>query len=406
MVRNSNKNQPQGVLHSFLYDPNIYISVVLKIKRKGILSVEEIRDAIVKAYTQNETTMSKVVLNNGEAYFENMPTTGCKVYFDNRDWLEIINESEKVAFRINEGELIRSFIIDGIDEIKVLIMAHKIVGDGNSLAIFAGDILSNLAGENVEYKPLNNIGEEGMSDGIKLPFLKKLEIQSANKKWEQTGKTFDWEDYYCLHRRFWDNKKTYAASATIKGSEYMQIKEECRKLGISINSYILAKQLERIPKYDMIGTPVSYRGRNKSLSNKEMSIKAKFKYNTDTSFERNAKEINKILKGCIDDTSSRYEEQLALLNYNPTLLDGALMENYTSYRNQVAKKMRDVLGYSEETKVQLGAMNIDKINIKTNYDLFELIEFVYLAAPTTSVKNVISIATSDNSMSVCCSTVR
>ena len=82
------------------------------------------------------------------------------------------------------------------------------------------------------------------------------------------------------------------------------------------------------------------------------------------------------------------------------------MENYTSYRNQVAKKMRDVLGYSEETKVQLGAMSLDKINIKTDYELFELKDFVYLAAPTTGVKNVISIATLDNSMSVCCSTVR
>ena len=112
MVRNSNKNQPQGVLHSFLYDPNIYMSVVLKIKRKGILSVEEIGDAILKAYTQNETTMSKVVLNNGEAYFENMPTTGCKVYFDNRDWLDIINESEKVALNLSFTGTIKDDILE------------------------------------------------------------------------------------------------------------------------------------------------------------------------------------------------------------------------------------------------------------------------------------------------------
>ena len=406
MYKNINKNQPQGVLHTYLYDPNVYTSVVMKIRRKSQLSVYDVKEAIELAYTQNETTMSKVVLNNGEAYFEKMPMTGCRVFFDNRDWIETINESEKHAFRINEGELVRSFIYDNVDDISVLIMAHKIVGDGNALALFAKDILSNLAGESVEYKPLNNSGEEGMSSDMKLPFFKKLGINVANSKWEKTGKTFDWEDYYCLHRRFWDNKKTYAVSATIKGTEYYNIIEECKNLGISVNSYVLAKQLEKIPRFTSIGMPVSYRGSNTSLANKEMPMKMNCEYNTQTSFERNAKEIHNVIQKSISNSSSRYEERLGLLNIEPTLLDGALMEKYTSYRNEIAKKMCDVLGYSEETKVQLGAMNLDNANIKTEYEAFELKDFVYIPAPTTSTRNVISISTLPNSISVCCCSVK
>lgn len=406
MLNNTNKNQPQALLHSFLYDPNIYTSVVMKIKRKNDLSIDIVKKAVELAYTQNETTMSKVVSANGEIYFEKMPATGCKVSFDNRNWTDIINDNEKDAFKINEGELIRSFVIDDDSYINILVMAHNIVGDCNALSIFAEDILNNLAGQSVEYKPLNNNGEDVISSDLKLSFLKKLEIKSINNKWEKTGKSFNWEDYFCLHRRFWYKKQSHTVSATFKGHELNVIKEDCKNLGITLNSYIIAKQLEKAPNVSRIGIPVSYRGSNKSLSNKIMTMNIKFNYNTSTSFEKNAKELHKIILKHLENTSDRYEERLELLNLDPTILDGALMETHTSYRNEVAKKLCDTLGYSNDTKAQLGTSILDISNIKTDYDEFELIDFAYVAALTANTRNVISIATSKNSINVCCTSIK
>ena len=73
MKGNINRSQAQQSLHYFLFDPNIYTSVFLTLKRKSDdLSIEKIKKAVEKAYTQNETTMSRVVLDNGNVYFENM----------------------------------------------------------------------------------------------------------------------------------------------------------------------------------------------------------------------------------------------------------------------------------------------------------------------------------------------
>lgn len=59
MNGNINRSQAQQSLHYFLFDPNIYTSVILTLKRKSDnLSVEKIKNAVEKAYTQNETTMS------------------------------------------------------------------------------------------------------------------------------------------------------------------------------------------------------------------------------------------------------------------------------------------------------------------------------------------------------------
>lgn len=406
MLEKVNKNQPQGLLHSFLYDPNIYISVVMKIRKKSEVSINDVKEAIEMAYTQNETTMSKVVLDNGEVYFEKMPATGCKVFVDNRNVIDIINENEKNTFRINEGELIRSFIIDSAEDINVLIMAHNIVGDGNALVLLSKDILSNLSGESVKYKTINNHGEEFISSYLNCSLVKKIGLKSVNRKWKKVGKNFNWEDYYILHRRFWQNKKTYMKAAIIKGQEFSEIKDECRDLGISVNSYIIAKQLEIIPKFSRIGMAVSYRGRNKSLANKVMDMKIKYKYNTDNSFESNAKELNKVIHNGLHGNYNRYEEHKGKLNLEPTLLAGALMEKHTSYRNEVAKKVSDALGYSKDTKVQLGIQSLDRLNIRREYDSFELKEFMFLAAPTTKTENVISSAVFDNSISVCCITVK
>ena len=171
MDKKVNKSQLQELLHYFLFDPNIYISAVMTLKRKSEVSVEKIKEAVEQAYTKNETTMSKLVLDHGEVYFENMSETGCKVFVDNRNWIDILHENEKKTFRINEGEFVRTFLIDGKEEVRVFIMAHHILGDGQSLVLFAQDILSCLAGEEVEYRPLNNENEEMIPLDVKYPFL-------------------------------------------------------------------------------------------------------------------------------------------------------------------------------------------------------------------------------------------
>lgn len=401
-----NKSQPQELLHYFLFDPNIYTSVILTLKRKSDdINIKKIKNAVEKAYTQNETTMSKVVLDNGNAYFENMSETGCKVFLDQRDWKEILNENQKNTFKINEGEFIRTFIIDGKDEITVFIMVHHIVGDGYSQILFAQDILSNLAGEAVEYKPLNNQNDEVIPN-IKYPFMKKLGIKLLNTQWKKTGKTFTWEDYYNIHQKFWENRETHVSATTIMEDELLRMKEESKKLGITINSYIVAKQLEKNPEYEVIGIPTSYRGNNRSLANKIAAMKVKYHYNTEASFEENARAIHAIIKDSIEDPSKKYFVVKSVELFDPTLVDGALMAKYAGYKNETAEKMIDVMAMSGPNKAQLGVTNLANIKLKAEYDSFKVQDVKVLAASMATTRDVLAVCTLDNRMNLCLSTVK
>lgn len=403
---NINKSQPQELLHYFLFDPNIYISAVMKLKRKSDVTIEAVKQAVEKAYTQNETTMSKVVLNNGEAYFENMSETGCKVFIDQRNWKEILNENEKNTFKINEGELVRTFIIDSEDEITVFVMAHHIVGDGFSLVVLSQDMLSNLAGEEVEYKPLYNNEDEVIPSNVKYPFMKKVGIKLLNAQWKKTGKIFTWEDYYDIHQKFWENRKTHVSTTTISEDELLRMKEESKKMGITMNSYIVAKQMEKNPEYEIIGIPASYRSNNRSLSNKVAAMKVRYQYNTEATFEENAKAIHAIIKDSIEDSSKKFLIAKSLELFAPTLLDGALMAKYAGYKNETAEKMVDVTAMSGANKTQLGVTNLTKIELKAEYDSFKVQDFIFLAAPMSKTRDVVAVCTLENKMNLCFSKIK
>lgn len=111
------------------------------VKLEGDISLEQVREAIEAAYASNESTMSRIVLeDNGTAYYEKMDKTGCKIFCDNRKWQDILKESEKKPFALWNGELIRTYINKSENNVVIYIMAHHLVGDGKSIIYFIKDI--------------------------------------------------------------------------------------------------------------------------------------------------------------------------------------------------------------------------------------------------------------------------
>ena len=228
-----NLSQGQQLVHCFLLDPSVYISLVATLK--GDISTEEIQQAVKKAYTQNETTMSKIVLEDGNAYFEKMNETGCKVFVDTRDWRDIMHENEKDTFRIHEGELFRIFILPDAakQEYTLFLMAHHIIGDGKSLLLMLEDILANLSGKDVEYRPLNNNGATLPPENLRSPFIIRSYLKMLNRMWKKQEKVFGWEDYFYIHNRFWKNRKSDIRVETREKDVLEKIKTRCKELGIT-----------------------------------------------------------------------------------------------------------------------------------------------------------------------------
>ncbi len=395
---NINNSQTQGAMHCFLFDPSVYISILVSME--GDLTAEEIKKAVEKTYTQNETTMSKIILDEGNVYFQKIPETGCKTFVDRRPWQDIMHESEKNTFRIDAGELVRSYIIPQETGCSLLIIAHHIMGDGKALIMLLEDILCNLTGKEVTYRPLNREGTEKIPSDLKLPFVAKNGIKALNGLWKKSGTIFTWQDYYDVHKSFWHTNRSEVQFEVIEKDEFSEMKATCKKWDITVNSYIVTKLLQRHPEYENFCCPISLRGTNRSISNHVALLRMPYKYQSKKTFEENAKKVHKIIKQNMEDEKKKYFISLNVRNMEPTLLDSALMYAHGGYKNKVSKMIAGLMGYVGEKTTHLSVTNLQTVELEKDYGTFRLKDIAIMAACMSATRNVACVSTFQDKMTI------
>lgn len=385
---------------SFLFDPNIYMTVVVTIE--GDISEDKICEAVKKTYTQNQTTMSKVVIDEqGKVYLEEMEETGCKVFVDKRDWMEILHENERKPFRLEDGELIRTFIIPRGEQKDIFLMAHHLSGDGGALMILAEDIFNNIDGKEVQYKQTKVItGEESMKRG-NLNFLQKLGLKSLSQKWGEHKTVFGWNDYYKVHEEFWKNSCTDISFIEIEGSELDNLKADCKKLGVTINTYLVTKLMkEYYPDTKKLGIPISVRGEEKSISCLVSSATPHAQYDTNKEFVENLVMIDKAIKKDLKDDGEVYKIPQFIAISDPTLVCAAYVNDVLkNIESPQVEKMADILGLQGgHDRVNLGITNLREIIFPSDYNSFKVTNVIPVAPCIGTTENIFTISTFNGKM--------
>jgi len=393
------KNKVELMLErTFLFDPNVCMTVVLTLE--GDVKTEELCEAVKKTYTQNAMTMSKAVLDeNGKFYMEEMDETGCKVFIENRDWQEILHENERKPFRVDEGELVRTFIIPKGNETDLFFMIHHITCDGNGIFVFAEDVFNNLQGKEVAYRTSNVMTRDGVIKKGNLNFLEKLGLKKLSENWcKEEREVFGWDTYYKIHEEFWKENKTEISLTEVDGSELEEIKATCKRLGVTVNSYMVTKFMQDYQGRQKLAIPTSIRGNDRSISCMVSSVIAYAEYNFDASFEENLVKINKILQKQIKNIRSVYYIPQFIALSDGALVDAALAQQFIGYESSRADRMRQILGLYGKDRTRLGVTNLGVLSIAKDYDTFKITKIIPIAPNVATSEKVITISTFDGKM--------
>ena len=349
-------------------------------------------------------TMSKAVLDeNGNFYMEEMDETGCKVFIENRDWQEILHENERRPFRVDEGELVRTFIIPKGNETEIFFMIHHITCDGNGIFVFAEDVFSNLLGKEVAYRTSNVMTKEGVIKKGNLNFLEKLGLKSLSKKWcEEEREVFGWDTYYKIHEEFWKENKTEISLTEVEGSELEEIKATCKRLGVTVNSYMVTKLMKEFQYQgrQKLAIPTSIRGNDRSISCMVSSVIAYAEYDFNAGFEENLVRIDKILQKQIKNIRSVYYIPQFIALSDGALIDAALAQQFLGYESSRADRMRQILGLYGNDRTILGVTNLGVLSIKKDYEKFKITKIIPIAPNVATSEKVITISTYDGKMLV------
>lgn len=379
-----------------LFEPNVYISMVVKIS--GMVSKEAVREAVEKAYEANEATMSRIVMEDGgDAYYEKMESSGCKFFFDSRSFITIIKESEKNPFAIQKGELVRTYLTIENQEMVLLIHAHHLVGDGKSILILVKDVMDGLSGKQPEYKPMFLIDQRFLRKKAKLRLGIRLVLKKVNRKWEKVGKAFTWEDYYDVHKRYWES---HSSEIEVKTYSANELKKNCKN-GATLNSYLITDFLRKTTESKVVGIPVNIREEDNGMSNQTSGISIKCQYQTDKSFEENLSIIHKEIYKMIRNVNMKYFILLFMGQLSPSLVDSILLQTHGCYQNKLSKKMAGIMGYIGKEGRDLGVTNLTRINIPNDYGSFRIEDILFIPPKVSYTRNVVGVCTYGDNLTVC-----
>lgn len=382
-----------------LFEPNDYITMIVNVT--GDVKEQEIVRAVNAAYSQNETTMSKVVLeSDGEAYYEKMNQTGCKIYINHKSWRDIVNECEKKPFEINKGEFIRTYINAQDNECMLTIIAHHLVGDGKSLLIFIQDVMNNLAERKVTYKPMMSMDHKFLDEKLKFPFSIRMYIKNVNKKWNRKGTSFNWEDYYNVHEKYWKNHSSDIRIKTYTKTDLQRMKKCANDIGVTLNSYFITQLLKKYYKCKVVGIPISVREGDLSMSNQTSGISIKYKYKNNKTFEENARNVHKKIYKEISSNFKRYFVLSFTADLIPTLIDSVLLYAHGCYKNAFSKKMSKVMFYTGKNVIDLGVTNLTRIDIPCDYEKYKIDNIIFIPPKVSYAKNIIGISTFEDTLNV------
>jgi NRPS condensation-like uncharacterized protein len=370
------------------------------VRLSGSFSDEQLKTAMATVYANNESTLSKIVLEeNGEAYYETMAESGCKIYFDSRDYKEIIQECEKKPYALWDGELIRTFINHQEKETTILIMSHHLAGDGKSMILLIEEFLKVLSGEHIEYQPLQLVDEEMLAKKSPLKWTIRQFLRQTNKKWEREGRGFSWEDYLNIHQTYWKGTHSEIIIEEHNADELHKMKECCTH-GITLNSYLVTYLLNKFPDCKGVGIPVNIREHNRSMSNQTSGIAMKHKYEPDKSFKENLIKVDQKIKKQLHNDKTKYFILKFLTYLSPSLIDAVLLESHGCYSSSISHKLAKSMDYTDESDRDLGITNLTTIQIPEQYPAFHVQGILFIPPKVSYAKRIIGISTYHDKLTI------
>lgn len=382
------------------FEPNIYIQFLTEII--GAPDIAALRDAVKAAFAANEATMSRVVLQeDGTAYYEKMNESGCVVSVTNQDYLAVIRENEKQTFQVKCGEMMRVFICTADAKIRLLIMAHHLVGDGKSIAYFLEDVMRALSGEQLEYKEMRLLTADSFPKEAKLPMYVIWYAKRFNRKWKSRGDIFSWDDYEKIHKTYWQKHSSQVIYESFLPEEVEDLRARARKMGVSVNSYIATAFLRANRKNHCIGMAVDAReNHNRAMSNQATGISVDYTYSEKLSFAENARAVHRKICQKLEHPVMRYFILQFMMLFAPSLIDSILLNTYQLYENPTTRKLARVMGYQGYKTREIGITNLTRLDIKSVYGNYAIRNLLFIPPVVSYANHIIGVVTTEDGMRI------
>lgn len=405
---NKFKRKMSGTERRFLRMPSANVVMIAKIK--GLISKEQLTDAVVKARQKHFLLGVRVSLDDDSAGWftqKNVPEIPIEVIprLTNEDWIQTSTEELKRAFSAETGPLIRFLLLESSEVSELIITAHHSICDGRSLVYLIRDImvfLSNTEAD-VETLPIPVAVQDCLPSSASSSFLYKLIVKRINNKWIRKGISFNENDYKDLHHTFWQKNKVSILTWELTEPQTSALVSRCRQEQVTINSalytaFIAAQnhiQGDSQAYLQNIMVPVDFRSRltqpvGEAFGFYASAVVFKQKYNPKKSFWDMARITDKKIKQCLTNKNIFQGQRLNLLS--SSLIDGLVFAKQGKLNDKMALNLLKKKGLD---KLFAGIIisNLGKLDIPVDYGNLHLEAVWGAAVYSDSAEKILEVVT-------------
>ena len=376
-----------------LFDVNMMIVMSVKIRQTA--SKEQIESAFRNAVAAHEILNTRVVLmEDGEAYYEPYDAAKNRLSFTNLSIVELVEEQERIRFRVEEGEYLRVFAVEtDTAEFYLHFLMHHLGGDGKSLCYFIESFLRSLNGEQLHLRELILLNADTLPKRSRPPFATRLFVKKCNSNWKKEKRVLTFTDMERVYQKFWETHRTQLQFEKIGEEELSSIRQQCHKKRIGFTSYFLAEQLRENRQWKNIGLAVDGRlQKNRSMGNQVTGISFRYRYNHRKTLLDNAAAIDRKMKRLLSSMWLKYFILHFVAGLDPTLVDAVNLEYTGDFHSKTSDKIAGLLGYGRNTK-DLSLTNLTVLDIPVDYGRDHIASFWFIPPVVSYGKNVMGIVT-------------
>ena len=382
----------------YLCAPNSCVATSITIT--GNLEIDNISNAIREAVKHHQILNAKIsVEDSGKAYYITENVRHFSITVSDTSWEKIVEEQVKIRLEIENGELIRFFIIPQTDSVQLVIINHHLAGDGLSVAFLIEDIMNILSGKEIAYKDIQLMDPLKYTDVSSLSPMIRFLMKGLNKRWGKSGTIFQQDDYIRLFNKYWNERNIKIYSQTINKDTIEKLFQISKQNNISINSILLTAFYKVFQSKTDIGISINLREKeNKGMGNYATGISIPYCYDNNLSFDDNAVKVHKVVYDKINKKDKYFLMQF-MNGLSQTLIDATYFSVFDSYKNKSAQMTANMFGYCNNPQ-GISITNLTNVPIATNYGPYQLSNYLCLPPLVPNTKIIFGVSTFDERMNI------
>ena len=314
-------------------------------------------------------------------------------------WQEAFTKISRRGWDVRREAMLQVFVHPTGGEFNILMIAHHLLCDGRGLLQlvqeFAEYYIKGTKPETVEECVIRSV--EDLPAGSDLPFISRLVVKDANKKWAKEKQQVSYDSYASFERSYGAGHPVERIIQGVPGEDMIQIKKQCKKQGVSVNDYLIATMMQKEDTNKVV-IAVDIRNQVSCYRQGAMGNYATAFGVTVKKKESNLYDLARQVKAEVEKIRKQPSREMLVLScylqMTPELIDAVAISTLGTYQSKAARFVGDhMFGYGSQEGYSI--TNLGRIES----DVIAEASFIPPASPAN--RKTQGILTVNGKMAIC-----